>query len=167
MAEETKLPEETNQNKELEIVEKQLIEVNPKLFEGVPKQKRQLIIQSILSIKSHSGPLPDIETLSGYANLIPNGADRIMKMAEAQLAHRMKIENKVIGGQMLQSNIGQFLAFLIGLSALAAATYCISAGHEWSGSILGTGGMVGLVTAFIQGKKKQTTNLAEKRPGSK
>lgn len=34
--------------------------------------------------KSHSGPLPDIETLRGYADLIDNGAERIMRMAELE-----------------------------------------------------------------------------------
>ncbi len=163
MSEENKLPQENTPSKEIETVEKQLIDVNPKLFEGVPKQKRQLIIQSILSIKSHSGPLPDIETLTGYANLIPNGADRVMKMAEAQSQHRMKLEAKVVGGQMAQSNLGQILAFLIGIAALGSATYCIINGHEWPGALLGAGGIVGLVTAFIQGKKRQTINLVDKR----
>lgn len=113
--------------------------------------------------KTHIGPLPDPETLTEYSVLIPNGADRIMQMAEKQIEHRMKMENKVISGQMLQSNIGQFLAFFIGLAALSASTYCIVNGHEWAGSILGIGGLTGLVTAFIKGRSQQDKDLEEKR----
>ncbi len=49
----------------------------------------------------------------------------------------------------------------------AASTYCIVTGHEWSGSILGIGGLTGLVTAFIKGRSHQEKNLEEKRPRSK
>jgi uncharacterized membrane protein len=117
--------------------------------------------------RTHVGPLPDPETLSEYSAIIPNGAERIMQMAEKQLDHRMKMENKVVRGQMLQSNIGQILAFLIGIAALSASTYCIVNGYEWSGSILGIGGLTGLVTAFIKGRSSQEKNLEEKRPNQK
>ena len=77
------------------------------------------------------------------------------------------MENKVVGGQMLQSNIGQILAFFIGIAALVASTYCIVTGHEWSGSIIGIGGLTGLVTAFIKGRSLQEKSLEEKSPRSK
>ena len=85
-------------------------------------------------------------------------------MAENQLGHRMKMENLVIRSQMIQSYIGQTFAFLIGLAALGASTYCIVSGHEWAGSILGIGGLTGLVTAFIKGQSQQEKSLDEKRP---
>ena len=65
---------------------------------------------------------------------------------------------------MAQSNIGQILAFLIGLAALGASTYCIVNGFEWSGSAIGLGGLTGLVTAFIKGRDHQEKNLENKRP---
>jgi uncharacterized membrane protein len=150
-------------------VEKRLTEIDPKIFEGIPKQKKEQIIRSLVVTmhKTHIGPLPDPETLSEYSAIIPNGAERIMLMAEKQLDHRMKMENKVVGGQMLQSNIGQILAFLIGIAALVASAYCIVTGHEWSGSILGIGGLTGLVTAFIKGQSQQEKSLEEKRPRPK
>lgn len=113
--------------------------------------------------KTHIGPLPSPETLSEYSLLIPDGADRIMKMAEKQLEHRMYMEKKVVGGQMTQSNIGQVFAFLIGIAALSASTYCIVSGYELSGSALGLGGLTGLVTAFIKGRDNQQKSLVEKR----
>lgn len=129
--------QDDSENGNLAKVEKKLTEIDPKIFEGIPKQKKQQIIKSLVVTmhKTHIGPLPDPETLSEYSAIIPNGAERIMQMAEKQLDHRMKMENKVVGGQMLQSNIGQILAFLIGIAALSASTYCIVTGHEWSGSI--------------------------------
>lgn len=165
MSEDGVVPTENNEKKKSE-VEKQLIKVDPKLFEGINKEKKERILNGVvLSMQTlHIGPLPDPETYSQYAQLIPNGADRIMVMAEKQLDHRIKLESKALSGQLLQSNIGQFLAFFIGLAALGSGAYCISQGHDWAGGILGVGGLTGLVTAFINGKRRQKTSLAEKRP---
>jgi uncharacterized membrane protein len=156
-------------NNSIRKIESQLVEFDPKIFEGISQDKKQRIIKSVVLTmhKSHKGPLPDAETLKEYSVLIPNGADRIMKMAEQQLQHRMSMENSVVKGQMLQSNIGQVLAFLIGLAAIGAATYCIINGHDFSGSILGVGGLTSLVTAFIKGKSQQSRNLEERHPKSK
>ena len=161
--------QDDSENDNLANVEKRLTEIDPKIFQGIPKLKKQQIIRSLVVTmhKTHIGPLPDPETLIEYSAIIPNGAERIMQMAEKQLDHRMKMENKVVGGQMSQSNIGQVLAFLIGIAALSAATYCIVTGHEWSGSILGIGGLTGLVTAFIKGRGQQEKSLEEKRPRPK
>ncbi|MFN0049545.1 MAG: DUF2335 domain-containing protein [Cytophagales bacterium] len=157
--------QEESENGDLSKIERRLTEIDPKIFEGVPSQKKKQIIRSfvITMHKTHVGPLPDPKTLSEYSLIIPNGAERIMQMAERQLDHRMKMENKVVGGQMLQSNIGQILAFLIGIAALLASTYCIVTGHEWAGSILGIGGLTSLVTAFIKGRSQQERSLTEKR----
>jgi uncharacterized membrane protein len=58
---------------------------------------------------THSGYLPDPLSLSAYDELIPNGADRIMKMAEKQQEHRMKIESTAIGRQPFQRFMGSTL----------------------------------------------------------
>jgi len=163
------LNKDESENGNLAKVEKRLTEIDPNIFDGIPRQKKQQIIKSLVVTmhRTHVGPLPDPETLSEYSAIIPNGAERIMQMAEKQLDHRMKMENKVVRSQMLQSNIGQILAFLIGIAALSASTYCIVNGYEWSGSILGIGGLTGLVTAFIKGRSSQEKNLEEKRPNQK
>lgn len=157
------LPADDESKKAEEIVHK-LTQVDPKVFEGISKEKKNRIIHSLAVIqKTHIGPLPDPETYSQYAQLIPNGADRIMVMAERQSEHRMQMEKRVVSGQLLQSNIGQFLAFFIGLAAIGGGVYCVTKGYEIGGSILGVGGLTGLVTAFIQGKRRQTSNLAQKQ----
>ncbi|RPH33516.1 MAG: DUF2335 domain-containing protein [Bacteroidales bacterium] len=162
---EKNLPEENPQVSIVQI-EKELTSVNPKIFEGVNPQKKQQILRGFAFSmqKVHIGPLPTPETLREYSALIPNGAERIMAMAEKQQDHRISLEKKVISGQMSQSYIGQFLAFFIGIAALASATYCSINDHELTGIFLGVGGLTGLVTAFIQGKRRQNKNLQEKAP---
>jgi uncharacterized membrane protein len=146
-------------------LEKKIIEANPRLFDGINRDQRKQIIQTLVLTlhKTHIGPLPDVETLEGYSNLIPDGADRVMRMAERQSEHRMELEKKVLEGQTRQSGVGQVLAFLIGLAALGASVYVIVQGAEWPGALIGVGGITGLVTAFIKGKDSQQQELRKNR----
>jgi uncharacterized membrane protein len=156
-------------NGDLTQIEKELHQVDPKVFDGVNKQKKQQIVKTVVHAiqRIHVGPIPDPSTLAEYNNIIPNGAERIMAMAEKQSDHRMKMESEVIHRQMNQSNLGQVFAFIIGLAALGSATYCILQGFQWAGGFIGVGGLTSLVTAFIQGKKSQDATLAEKKPRTK
>ena len=43
-------------------------------------------------VSAHSGPLPAPETLAEYEQFLPGSAERIFAMAEAQLSHRLHIE---------------------------------------------------------------------------
>lgn len=157
-------PEERKPKKNLERVEKELTSVDPKLFDGIPREKKQRIVQSIAILKTHIGPLPDPDTLEQYSAIIDNGAERIMVMAEKQQDHRISLEKRVVWNQIIQSYLGQVFAFFIGLAALGAATYCIINGQPWAGGIIGVGGIVGLVKAFIEGRSTQKRDLEEKRP---
>lgn len=105
--------------------------------------------------KSHSGPLPDIETLAGYDHFITNGADRIMAMAEKQQEHRIKIESSVVQSQNWQSVIGQIFGFVIALFAIGIGGYLTYAGYPKVGGLLMGGTVVSLVGIFVYGKKMQ------------
>ena len=43
---------------------------------------------------------------AGYEEALPGAADRILKTAEAQQAHRLSIEDKVIDGNIVSERIG-------------------------------------------------------------
>ncbi len=155
----------TNHHQSNKHLEQLIIESNPDAFKGVPKEKSKEIVRAVaISInKSHSGPIPDAETLSEYNNVIPDGANRIMIMAEKQSEHRIAMENKVISSQIIQSNLGQIFALIIGLFTIGVGAWCICSGYEFGGGFLGVGGVVGLVTAFIQGKNSQKKDLNSKK----
>ncbi|MCK6602348.1 MAG: DUF2335 domain-containing protein [Bacteroidetes bacterium] len=146
-----------------------LKEIDPKLLQGIPETKRKDLVKAIVvSVqKVTSGPLPNPDDLVRYNEIIPNGADRIMKMAETQLSHRIKQENKVISSQVGQSYLGQIFAFVIGTTTILSGAYCILSGYEFAGSFLGTAGLLGLVTAFIQGRQKNRQNIESKNPSNR
>lgn len=63
------------------------------------KRKKALNILTSLSIahsSSFRGPLPPPSVLSEYNQVVDNGAERIMKMAENQSTHRIELEKLAI-----------------------------------------------------------------------
>ena len=51
-------------------------------------------------------------------------------------------------------HVGQALGFILGAFVAACGTYAAIQGHTVSGSIIGSGGVVGIVTAFIYGSRQ-------------
>lgn len=144
---------------ELLELEQDLIEFNPEVFKGINPKKKLEILRSfsftMIQEKSHSGPLPDSESLIQYNSVIPDGADRIMRMAEKQQDHRMSIEKKVINSQSKQSGLGQVFGLIIGVIGIASGTYLASIGATTVGGIIAGGTVVSLVSVFVIGKNIQ------------
>lgn len=62
-----------------------------------PEEKRtQGIIRAAVEISRFSGPLPHPEDLAKYEQILPGAADRLIRMAEQQAAHRQNLEKAVI-----------------------------------------------------------------------
>lgn len=156
-----KSTENDNNHESLQELEQVIKTTNPKIFEGINPQKKKEILRSITLIqaKSHSGPLPDPETLIEYNAVITNGADRIMKMAENQQNHRISIESKVINSQATQSLVGQIFGLILGLVGLGCGTFLAFNGFETVGAIIAGGTVVSLVSVFVIGKKSQRKDL--------
>ena len=85
-----------------------------------------------------------------------------MSQAERQSAHRMQLENKVIGSQISQSKTGQWMAFIITLVALGITCYLALTGHETTAGFLASTTIIGLASVFIYGKKEQKRDLEAK-----
>lgn len=147
---------------ELVALEQELLADNPLIFQGIPpKTKEELlrkISMTIVQQRTHSGPLPDADALIKYNSVIPNGADRIMTMAEKQQVHRMEIEKKIISSQANQGLIGQIFGFIIGLFGILCGSFLAYQGFTVVGSIIAGGTVVSLVSVFVIGKKLQKSN---------
>jgi len=122
---------------------------------------------SVQQIKaaSFSGPLPPPDILSGYDDICPGAAERIIKTYENEVAHRHELERAAVEAEIkIQSSIpreiliGQIFAFVVCIGFLAAGTFLISTEHEISGSLFGGGGLVGVVSAFLVSRKHANNN---------
>ena len=158
----TSQSENNSRSVELIELEQELTTLNPQIFQGVPPKKKDEILKSVsitmIQERSHSGPLPDAETLIKYNSVIPDGADRIMIMAEKQQAHRMSLESRVIASQSKQSNLGQWFGLIIGLVGIGCGTFLAYTGETTVGGIIAGGTVVSLVSVFVIGKKSQKSD---------
>lgn len=130
--------------------EPELLEV----LEDLPKPKREIIIHALSIRRSHSGPLPDGETIKVYNEVIPNGGDRLMTSTETQLKHRIEIERTGVKRTFNQSSTGQWMGFIIAIIFGVIAWDLARSGHAVVATILGTVDLVALVSVFIIGRSK-------------
>ena len=107
------------------------------------------------TISSSIAPWQDLEK---YITLVPDSADRIIGIVEKQHEHKMMLEKSIAKEQLYQSKLGQIFGLIIGLSAIAGGVACIINNHEISGAFIGGGGITGLVSVFVIGKKKMSRN---------
>lgn len=149
--------EESNDDQNLNETEEieEILSTNDDFQKLSDESKKDIVKKLVVSQHMHAGPIPDPETLFRYNEIIPNGADRIMSMAENQQKHRLDIEKRVVRSNNVQSYLGQIFGFLIGLGALGAAVYMTLHDKPWPGGVLGLGAIAGLVSVFVIGKKMQ------------
>lgn len=143
----------------LEKLEEILTSEDPEAFKDITDEKKKELLKlfsfTLIKQSSHSGPLPSPESLDKYNSIIPNGGDRIMKMAENQQEHRMAIEKKVITSQSNQSILGQIFGLIIGVLGIVGGVILGIYGNPYVGGVIGGGTVVSLVTVFVLGKKYQ------------
>ncbi len=118
----------------------------------------QLHVSAHLAMQQQSGPIPPPEILRKYDEIHPGLAERIIKMAEEEAAHRRIMESEVTAVQARdqtayrRSELGQVFGFATGLAAIGGAALAAVKGAQIAASFIGTAGVTGLVTAFIMGR---------------
>ena len=87
-------------------------------------------ISTVTQSVSFSGPLPPPGLLAQYNDVIPNGAERLMVMAEKQSAHRESLEAKVVAGNVASQARGSHYAFIICLVTIIGGFVLIGMGKN-------------------------------------
>lgn len=117
-----------------------------------PSQQQQQV--SVHAQTAWSGPLPSPAALERFNEIIPNGADRIVKMAESEQEHRIDYEKKGLAASTREAAVGQFLGAFISLAAIGAAAYTASIGAHWAVSAALVGiPVLGLVRAVVRPRR--------------
>lgn len=123
--------------------------------------------QSVETTTSWTGPIPPPDVLERYEATLPGAADRIMSMAEMQLAHRIQLEKKVVGGDSSRSYLGLAAAFVLSLVAICGSILVIVQGHVWAGVTIFGIDIVALAGIFVYGtqvRRAERESKAEKMP---
>lgn len=100
--------------------------------------------------QSYSGPLPPSVEMDRYNQIIPNGSERIMAMAEKEQAARHKFNNISLDIEKRGQKYGLFVIIVFGFFS----GYLTYSGYPYLGTSLMGAGMVSLVIAFIKGRSK-------------
>lgn len=112
-------------------------------------------------------PIPPAEELARYNEIFPNAAERLITRWEEQGDHRMALEKKVIGAGIIQSYMGIVFGAGICLAGISAGTFLAYHGKDISGLATIVTSLAILAGVFVYGKKKQESELADKRQALK
>jgi uncharacterized membrane protein len=98
--------------------------------------------------------------LGRYDSICPGSADRIITVAEKESEHRRSIEQALVRSDIEQevrdSHEAQVCALIITLAAIGAGSFTALHGHEIAGSVIGIGGIGGIVTSFLIGQVRRS-----------
>ena len=73
----------------------------------------------------HQGPLPRPEDFEAYDRVLRGAADRILRMAEKQAAHRQDLESRALKGDLTKAMMGTVLAYITFGGSMFGAVYLL------------------------------------------
>ena len=117
----------------------------------VPQQLPQQVTTRKVEVQQWSGPLPAPADLEKFNQIIPNGAERILAMAEKEQAHRIEYEKVGLPAAIRESRRGQILGAVISLIAVLGAIYAVHVGSSWIVPVALVGvPVLGIVRAIVR-----------------
>lgn len=126
---------------------------NAQLLPPNLKAALERIISHQLRSHKHITAMPSAEELELYSRIVPDGAERFMKIVENDQAHRHEMDRRLLTAEIWRGRLPQIFGFVIGLAIVGTTTLCILRGNPWSGAMISTGGMAGMLTAYLTGSK--------------
>lgn len=108
-----------------------------------------------LQVQQWSGPLPAPADLEKFNQIIPNGAERILAMAEKEQGHRIEYEKTGLTATVRESRRGQILGAIISVVAIGGAIFTAYIGAHWavSAALVGVP-VLGIVRAIVRPRPK-------------
>lgn len=147
-------PNLTTAHQVTEFIEKQPTDVREEVTD-------KLIAQRVESM-SYSGPIPHPRLLKEFDDSIPNGADRIMKMAEQQSKHRMDLETRVVKANNRDSFLGVIFAGVVAIIIVIGSMLLIYSDKNIQGLGILLASAVAYIGVFLKSKSRDDKDLEEK-----
>ena len=120
-----------------------------KILQELPEDKREIIYSAFYAIeRSYSGPLPPPEDFLKYEKALPGAMDRILKLTEKQVDHRIEQEKTELKFESRGQIIGAMLVAMFGILSFLLAMF----GHENVAIGLGVTTVVSLAVIFVLNK---------------
>lgn len=120
-----------------------------------------------MALMYHQGPLPPPQQLREYGDVIKDGPERILRMAEISQQHAQTMQWTGLQRSFNEARLGQIFGFTLGLVGLVGGIWLAATGQPVAGTAIVTGCLVGLVTVFVTGRSAPPTEKSEKpEPGT-
>ena len=111
----------------------------------------------------HQGPIPSAEEMRRYSQVFPDLPQRIVKMAEEEQKHRFSVDESLKNQRESELKANTRLAYL-GISAsvlcvliiMTASVLCAYFQHPITAGIIGSGGVVMIVSVLVCGSRVKT-----------
>lgn len=118
---------------------------------------------SMLVSQSYQGLIPPPAWMQAYNESIPDGADRILRMAEAQEQHRLAIERTKVDTDAYSQKRGLSYGLIVALAGLIIGGVLIYLGHDTAGAVIAGAPLASMVGIFVYGRTAQGRERAAQR----
>lgn len=103
--------------------------------------------------QEYQGPIPHPDILRGFEEIVPGAADRIIAMAEQQMAHRIDLEKSIVAHAHTRSYCGLAAGVVVTLTAIVGGC-CVAPTQPWAGAVIATSGLAGLASVFVRASRR-------------
>lgn len=132
-------------------------EIARRLESIIPKGQQAQVVAQVVSIfeqERFSGPIAHPRHLREYENILPGSAERIIAMAESNLDHRQRMQDKAIQADIDDTRSGRNLGFAAFCLLIVCAMICVALGEIVAAGFFLGAAAIGAVGRFIDGRNK-------------
>jgi hypothetical protein len=97
-----------------------------------------------------------LEKIEKIAVTSPEIAKELLKEFQANSEHLREMDRRALNAQITVTYLGQVFGLLIGMTAIISGAVTAYHGSEWAGGFIGGGGVIGLVSVFVLGRRRST-----------
>jgi len=95
-----------------------------------------------------------LDTIVKIAPSSPEIAKDLLKEFQAYSFHLREMDRKALQAQIVVTYLGQVFGLIIGLAAIISGSLTAYHGSPLAGGFIGGGGVIGLVSVFVLGRRK-------------
>jgi uncharacterized membrane protein len=128
-----------------------------------PRDRNRPNSVSITTLSAYRGLLPPPEMLAQFNQVIPNGADRIIAMAEGQLQHAQTLERALVSANIASQRRAQLYGFSLALVAILGGIGLIAFDKSPQGLVAIITAFASAAGLFVYGRYEQERERERKR----
>lgn len=121
----------------------------------IPQQARSQVVKRVVSVvrsEQFSGPIPRPDHFKEYDDALPGAAERILAMAESEMAHNQAMEARVFDAEIADRKLGMHYGFATVIVIVVLAFISGIAGNNTLAGILIGAGVIAGAGVFIKGR---------------